>query len=96
LLKEKISNLLHLFYADGDFDLEELDIPMNAVATALKDFVSKRLPPLFGPAVMDELAGNFAGRNDRSLRLYALKELIQQLPPNNFAVLKFIFQHFVK
>jgi hypothetical protein len=45
---------------------------------------------------MDELAGNFAGRNDRSLRLYALKELIQQLPPNNFAVLKFIFQHFVK
>lgn len=34
---------------------------MNAAATALKDFVSKRLPPLFEEDVMAELE-DIAGR----------------------------------
>lgn len=41
--------------------IAELDIPVNAVATALKDFVSKRLPPLFEEDIMaelEEIAGN--------------------------------------
>ena len=44
---------------------------MNAVATALKDFVSKRLPPLFEEDVMSELE-DIAGSVTRfggSLRL---------------------------
>lgn len=32
-----------------------MDIPVNAVATALKDFFSKRLPPLFEEDIMSEL-----------------------------------------
>jgi len=32
-----------------------LDIPINAVATALKDFFSKKLPPLFTDDIIDEL-----------------------------------------
>jgi hypothetical protein len=32
-----------------------LDIPVNAVATALKDFFSKRLPPLIDKERMSEL-----------------------------------------
>lgn len=40
---------------DSNVDIHELDIPVNAVATALKDFVSKRLPPLFEEDVMSEL-----------------------------------------
>lgn len=45
----------YLYFSDGNVDIHELDIPVNAVATALKDFVSKRLPPLFEDHVMLEL-----------------------------------------
>lgn len=36
-------------------DIEALDIPVNAVATALKDFFSKHLPPLFDDKLTTEL-----------------------------------------
>ena len=68
---------------------------MNAVATALKDFFSKRLPPLIPVDEMNELT-NIANIQDRSERLLALRDLIQRLPATNFHVLKFVFEHFVK
>lgn len=40
---------------DPNIDIEALDIPVNAVATALKDFFSKHLPPLFDKDLMTEL-----------------------------------------
>ena len=36
-------------------DIEELDIAVNAVATAVKDFFFKRLPPILGDEQMSEL-----------------------------------------
>lgn len=83
---------------------------MNAVATALKDFVSKRLPPIFEEDVMLELediagtrikpmattTGNSEFKSDRSCRVLALRRMLEKLPPINFQVLKFVFQHFVK
>lgn len=95
---------------DSNVDIEKLDIPVNAVATALKDFFSKHLPPLFEPDMMNELEeiagsrGGLASANpmnmevkaDRSCRLLALRGLLNKLPPANFAILKFIFQHFVR
>lgn len=47
---------------DPNVDIEALDIPVNAVATALKDFFSKILPPVFEKDVMkelEEIAGMF-------------------------------------
>lgn len=41
--------------ADPFLNIHDLDIPVNAVATALKDFFSKRLPPLLTEEVMGEL-----------------------------------------
>lgn len=76
-------------------DLTDLELPVNAVATALKDFFSKRLPPLLSHAHMGRLT-DIAGLPDRSCRLLALRELIKSLPPANFEILKFIFQHFVR
>lgn len=85
-----------------------MDIPVNAVATALKDFFSKHLPPLFETDLMNELeeiAGtrstqassmNIEVKTDKSCRLISLRNLLSKLPPANFAVLKFIFQHFVR
>lgn len=48
--------------SDPNIVIQQLDIPVNAVATALKDFFSKRLPPLFDEETMQELediAGKF-------------------------------------
>lgn len=42
-------------FLDPSVDISSLDIPVNAVATALKDFFSKRLPPLFTEDLMVEL-----------------------------------------
>ncbi|XP_053695899.1 rho GTPase-activating protein 190 isoform X2 [Sabethes cyaneus] len=102
--------LYQKFDEEVDVDIEKLDIPVNAVATALKDFFSKRLPPLFAADMMAELE-DIAGsrpqqaisshnmdvvKTDRSCRLIALRSLLGRLPPSNFAILSFIFQHFVR
>lgn len=102
--------LYQKFDEEDNVDIEKLDIPVNAVATALKDFFSKHLPPLFEPDMMNELeeiAGSRGALNaanpmnmevkaDRSCRLLALRGLLNKLPPANFNILKFIFQHFVQ
>lgn len=102
--------LYQKFDEEDNVDIEKLDIPVNAVATALKDFFSKHLPPLFEPDLMNELEeiagsrGGLASANpmnmevkaDRSCRLLALRGLLNKLPPSNFHILKFIFQHFVR
>ncbi|XP_065166513.1 rho GTPase-activating protein 190 isoform X5 [Atheta coriaria] len=102
--------LFQKFEEDPNVDIEQLDVPVNAVATALKDFVSKRLPPIFEEDVMLELediagtrikpmattTGNSEFKSDRSCRVLALRRMLEKLPPINFQVLKFVFQHFVK
>ena len=40
---------------DHNVDIYELDIAVNGVATAVKDFFFKRLPPILGPDQMSEL-----------------------------------------
>ncbi len=40
---------------DPKTDLRSLDIPVNAVATALKDFLAKRLPPPIPTDMMGEV-----------------------------------------
>ncbi|XP_029033952.1 rho GTPase-activating protein 190 isoform X4 [Osmia bicornis bicornis] len=101
--------LFQKFEEDGNVDIHSLDIPVNAVATALKDFFSKRLPPLIDKDRMSELEDISGARGiskpmsatcmnmeDRSCRLLALRLMLNKLNPVNFDVLKFIFHHFVK
>lgn len=87
--------LLKYVTLDPHISIRELDIPVNAVATALKDFFSKRLPPLIQAGTMDELT-EIASIQEKSNRLLGLRELIRKLPPINFSILKFVFKHFVK
>lgn len=42
-------------FLEANIDIDALDIPVNAVATALKDFFSKHLPSLFDADMMAEL-----------------------------------------
>ena len=90
-----LASLPFLRHTDPSVSIRELDIPVNAVATALKDFFSKRLPALIPVEEMNELT-SIAGIQDRSERLLALRDLIQRLPPANFLILKFVFEHFVR
>lgn len=46
---------MNFWILDGTVDIHSLDIPVNAVATALKDFFSKRLPPLIDKDSMSQL-----------------------------------------
>ncbi|XP_014212996.1 rho GTPase-activating protein 190 [Copidosoma floridanum] len=101
--------LFQKFEEDGNVDIHSLDIPVNAVATALKDFFSKRLPPLIDKDSMSQLEDISGARGiskpmsatcmnmeDRSGRLLALRMMLNKLNVVNFDVLKFVFQHFVK
>ena len=47
--------LFQKFDENHDVDIDELDIAVNAVATAVKDFFFKRLPPILGAESMSEL-----------------------------------------
>lgn len=51
--KEVLS--IYLLFSDPNVDFYALDIPVNAVATALKDFFSKKLPPLLDDDSMAKL-----------------------------------------
>ena len=54
--------LFQKFDENPDVNIDDLDIAVNAVATAVKDFFFKRLPPLLGTEFMEELesiAGKF-------------------------------------
>ena len=47
--------LFQKFDDDPKVDIDELDIAVNAVATAVKDFFFKRLPSILDPDHMAEL-----------------------------------------
>ena len=47
--------LFQKYDENPDVSIDELDIAVNAVATAVKDFFFKRLPPLLGQEFMEEL-----------------------------------------
>lgn len=50
-----MNDVVHLCSADANLDIDALDIPVNAVATGLKDFFSKHLPSLFDKDLIVEL-----------------------------------------
>ncbi|XP_064292794.1 rho GTPase-activating protein 190 isoform X2 [Plodia interpunctella] len=101
-----VEMLFTKFYEDPNIDLESLDIPVNAVATALKDFFSKKLPPLLDEASMAQLEDIAAMRGciaggvelkDRSWRLLALRQLLNTaLTPVARATLDYVLHHFAR
>ncbi|XP_026317332.1 rho GTPase-activating protein 190 [Hyposmocoma kahamanoa] len=102
--RSHVDMLFNKFYEDPNVDLESLDIPVNAVATALKDFFSKKMPPLLDEASMQQLEDIAAMRGciaggvelkDRSWRLLALRSLLSSaLQPTARATLDLLLDHF--
>nr|XP_032525041.1 rho GTPase-activating protein 190 [Danaus plexippus plexippus] len=101
-----VDMLFSKFYEDPNIDLESLDIPVNAVATALKDFFSKKFPPLLDEASMAQLEDIAAMRGciaggvelkDRSWRLLALRALLASaLTPHARSTLDYLLHHFAR
>lgn len=91
----KSHHIFKLLFSDQNVSIRELDVPVNAVATALKDFFSKRLPPLIPSGMMDELT-EVSSIQDKNIRLVAFRDFLKNLPLVNFQVTKYMFQHFVK
>ena len=60
--------LFQKFDENPEVDIDDLDIAVNAVATAVKDFFFKRLPPLLDPEFMEELE-TIACKRSNHLRL---------------------------
>ncbi|OQR72899.1 rho GTPase-activating protein-like [Tropilaelaps mercedesae] len=90
-----VETLFQKFEEDPNCDLVELDIPVNAVATALKDFFSKHLPPLLSTQAMNKLT-DAAAIPDRSCRILEMRRLLRQLPLANLEILQYVFRHFVR
>ncbi|XP_050671752.1 rho GTPase-activating protein 190-like [Leptidea sinapis] len=101
-----VDMLFTKFHEDPNVDMDALDIPVNAVATALKDFFSKKLPPLLDEASMAQLEDIAAMRGciaggvelkDRSWRLLALRALLNSaLTPVSRATLDYLLNHFAR
>merc|ERR1712029_134290 len=87
--------LFQKFDEDHNVDITSLDIAVNAVATAVKDFFFKRLPPVLPEEQMADLE-TVSMTPDKSIKMLELGKLLKRLPRTNFAVLKYIFQHLVK
>ncbi|CAL8073134.1 unnamed protein product [Orchesella dallaii] len=90
-----VETLFSRLAEDPNTNIRALDIPVNAVATALKDFLAKRLPPPIPTDMMGEVE-RVALISDRSLRLLELKQFLLHLPPPNLAVLRIVFSHLVR
>ncbi|XP_013387311.1 rho GTPase-activating protein 190 isoform X1 [Lingula anatina] len=87
--------LLEKFKEDPNIDLNALDIPVNAVATALKGFFSDLHDPLIPSKLYDELI-HAAGIQDKTGRLLALRGVLKKLPAVNHEVLKYLATHMHK
>lgn len=83
------------FKENPEMSIVESDIPVNAVATALKDFLSKKWGPIIPLALMNELT-ELSSILEKEKRVQAVRQLIKKLPPANYKLLKYVFSHFVK
>jgi len=68
---------------------------VNAVATALKDFFMKRLPPIFPPDCMEDIARLSRQYTDAG-ELAGMRTFLLHLPNANYQIIHFMIVHFAK
>lgn len=83
------------FKENPDMSIVESDIPVNAVATALKDFLSKKWGPIIPLDLMNELTA-LSSISDKDNRVDAVRQLVKKLLRPNYSLLKYVFAHFVR
>ncbi len=79
-----------------DFNLDEMNVSVSTVATALKIFFQRKMP-LFTQEQMSEINDIFLKiPADGNTKLLALRDLLTRLSPANYNALMFLIQHLVK
>ena len=82
-------------FADPYVDIQSLDIPVNAVATALKGFFSELAEPLVPTYLHNDMI-EAASIRDRATRVEAIREAMRKLPKANWLVLNYLVDHINK
>jgi len=90
-----VDTFMQKFKDNPQMSIVESDIPVNAVATALKDFLSKKISPIIPANLMDELT-ELSNIADKELRASEVRNLVKRLPATNYNILRYVFSHFVK
>lgn len=90
-----VDTFVQKFKENPEMSIMESDIPVNAVATALKDFLSKKWGPIIPLDLMNELTA-LSNISDKTARVDAVRQLVKKLPSQNYNLLKYVFSHFVK
>lgn len=83
---------LILDFVDPNLSLQRLDLPVNAVATALKNFFADLSEPVIPPEFYDELMQTMAVTNPET-RLHLLREILNRLPIENHHLLRYFIAH---
>ncbi|XP_064634058.1 rho GTPase-activating protein 190-like isoform X4 [Lineus longissimus] len=106
--KAQVDFLIERFKEDPNVNIASLDIPVNAVATALKGFFMELSDPLIPTNIYDELIEavvpsrrpvtqrNQGGAPEKSSRLLMLRGVLKKLPSVNYDVLKYLVTHLRK
>ena len=76
-------------------NIADLDIPVNAVTTALKDFL-KRLPPILSPDCMQEIIKLSQQYSDTGGVLTDIRSFLLSLPNANYQIIHFLVDHLAK
>ena len=85
--------MLTILIPDPHVDISSLDIPLNAVATALKGFFSELDKPLIHN--YEDLLQT-TEINDKQQRLTAIRHVLLHLKSSNFEVLLYLIEHLNK
>ncbi|XP_046649282.1 rho GTPase-activating protein gacN-like [Daphnia pulicaria] len=80
--------------ATKDFNLDEMNVSVNTVATALKIFFQRKMS-FFTQEQMSEINDIFL-IPDRNKKLLALRDVLTRLTSANYNALMFLIQHLVK
>ena len=72
--------------------LQRLDLPVNAVATALKNFFADLSEPVIPPEFYDELMQAMSMPNPE-MRLRRLRDTLNRLPRENHDLLRYFIAH---
>ncbi|KRX78732.1 Rho GTPase-activating protein [Trichinella sp. T6] len=80
------------FLENSDLSFKDLDVPVNVITTALKNYFAYQSEPLISTALYEPLIEAMA-LTDENERIGALRHILRKLTPKNHALLSYFLMH---
>ncbi|KRY34006.1 Rho GTPase-activating protein [Trichinella spiralis] len=80
------------FLENSDLSFKDLDVPVNVITTALKNYFAYQSEPLISTALYEPLIEAMA-LTDENERIGALRHILRKLTPKNHALLSYFLTH---